>query len=537
MTANNPSSAHAGIRPGRSIFPRPSWADNALRRLAVVGTDRIAQAGLIALAELTLCLIRVRGSYDIFIDEVTYTRIATNVADGRGLTLDGQPFNLHPPAMLGLLGAVIKLFGLHGDLEHRLLDLRPVSAVFGSLACAGIYLLVGLAAKRRYALAASALVGLSPFVILYNSEVMLEAPAQAAAIALFGFLAAAMWATSRVRRLWYLGLAGLFGGVVVCTKETFGLVVVMALVILLVTGWVLSRRQVAAVLAITAVAYATYVIVVGLTTGFGAWWDAKYSGALRLVGVDQQTGFNAPGQHASLLSRLFATATSNGVTYALLALGSFATLGLLWRYRPWRPEWRSKASPAEQVGLLVGVWGLAACGYLSYAVVFGTLEAQMFYIMMFPAVAALCVWASLSVGSWRRTWQSAVIALLAASLVAEGGVWIEVHTGPTGAYQQFLAWEPTHVPPGSIISVTDDAAQFLVQGAILGDWHTIADLKTHNVDYVLVSTRLVDQGYGSATKDFQAQLDRRATLTFQSKGSGQDGLRFYCVCGIDFAAP
>ncbi len=504
--------------------------------LRALAYHRSAVVGVIVLAELVLCLIRVRGVYDIFIDEVTYTRLADNIANGNGITLDGVPFNLHPPAALGVFGAVIRVFGLHGDLEHQLLDLRPVSAVFGALACAGAYLLVQQAAARPYALAAAALVGLSPFVILYNSEVMLEAPAQAAAVAMVCFLAAATSATGRAGR-WYMGAAGVFGGLVICTKETFGLVVIATLLALLATNWVLPRRQIALVLVVAAAEYAAYVTSVGLATGFGPWWNEKFAGVRRLVGADQQTGFNAATTGVSFLSRLFAKAVSNGVTYALLALGLLATLLLLRRFRPWRPTWRPNAAPRERVGLLVTIWSLAACGYLLYAITFGTLEAQMFYIMVLPAVAALCVWASSSVPSWRRICQQACAGILALALLINGGVWIVVHTGPTGAYQQFLAWEPTNVPPGSIISVTEDVAQFLIRGAVLGDWHTIADLQTHHVDYVLLSTTLVDQGYGTATKSFQTQLDSRATLTFQSKGSGQDGLRFYCVCGEHFASP
>ncbi|MEP6797752.1 MAG: glycosyltransferase family 39 protein [Lapillicoccus sp.] len=498
--------------------------------MTVAVTNRFVQAGLVALVELSLCLVRLRDAYDIFIDEVTYTRIASSLAQGDGLTLDGQPFNLHPPAVLALLGAATKVFGLNGDLESQLLALRPMSAVFGALACAGTYLIVERAAGKRYALAAAALLGLSPFVVLYNSEVMLEAPTQAATVALFGFLAAATWASSPTRRQWCIGLAGLFGGITVCSKETFGLVVVVVLLVLLATGWVLPRRPIAAVLAMTATGYAIYVVAVGVAMGFSSWWQAKYGGALRLIGADQQTGFNAATTHVSFLSRVVANATTNGATYALLALGSLATLGLVWRFRPWRPAWRSEATPRERVGLLVALWGLAASAYLAYAIAFGTLEAQMFYIMIFPAAAAVCVWVSGRLPSWGRLGQRACVAILLVALVAQGGAWVAVHTRPAGAYQQFLAWEPTHLPHGSVISVTEDTAQFLVQGAVLGDWHTLADLKAHKVDYVLLSTVLVDQGYGTATKSFQAVLDTHATLLFESTRQGGGSLRLYCVC-------
>ena len=71
-----------------------------------------------------------------------------------------------------------------------------------------------------------------------------------------------------------------------------------------------------------------------------------------------------------------------------------------------------------------------------------------------------------------RTWRHVCVGLLVVALVAEGGVWVAVHAGHNDSYQQFLAWEPTHVPQGSTISVTEDTAQFLIHGAVLGDWYT-----------------------------------------------------------------
>lgn len=513
--------------PRRPVRARPS--------IGAVATNRAVQAGAVAIAALALCLVRLTSSYDIFIDEVTYTRIAANVADNRGLTLDNRPFDLHPPAFLTLLGAVVKVFGLHGGIEHQLLDLRPVSAVFGALGCAGAYLIVERAANQRYALVAAALLAISPFVILYNSEVMLEAPAQAAAVGLFGFLAAAAGATNDVSRRRLIVAAGVFGALVVCTKETFGLVAVAALLVVLATGWIMPRRQVAAVLGLTALGYAITILYVGQSSGFGTWAQDQFGGVLRLVGIDQETGFNAPTTHVSLLSRVFADGASDGATYLVLGMGVLASVELLIWLRPWQPAWRAYASPREQTGLLIVIWSLCATTYLAYATLFGSLEEQMFYIMVLPTVAALCVWASWTVATWRLPWRRMCVALLTVALIADCGVWVAVHTGNNDGYQQFLAWEPTHVPRSSVISVTEGTAQFLIQGSILNDWDTVAQLRANHVDYVLISTVLTDQGYGSASKSFETVLEQRATLLFQSKGG--DGLRFYDVRALTGAAP
>ena len=51
---------------------------------------------------------------------------------------------------------------------------------------------------------------------------------------------------------------------VFCTKETFGLVLGLALVLLVVTGWVVSRREAAVVLAWRLIGYAISVVAMGL---------------------------------------------------------------------------------------------------------------------------------------------------------------------------------------------------------------------------------------------------------------------------------
>ena len=513
--------------------PRPA----STARLAAVASNRAAQAGLVAALGLTLRLIGVRRSYDIFIDEVTYTRLAVNLAGGRGLTLDGHPFDLHPPGMIAVLALVLKVFSLHGPLEHQVLALRPVASVFGALSCAGAYLLTERASNRRYALMVAALVALNPLVVLYDSQVMLEAMAQAAVVAMVWLLAAATWSPSAAGRNRLAIAAGAGGAVVVCTKETFGLVAVAVLLVLLVTKWVLPRRQVVLTLAVTAAGYAVYVVSVGLAMGFGAWWTAQSGGVLRLVGIDQVTGFNAANVHVSLLSRAFADGPTDGVTYALLLLGGLASVAVLWRARPWAPGWRRTSGPRERTGALIAIWSLCASAYLAYAVGFGTLEEQMFYIMVLPTTASLGVWAFGRAGSWRPNWRRLAAGLLVVGLAAEGAVWGVVHTRDDNTYREFLAWEPTHVPFGSTISVTEGTAQFLVGGAVLGDWTTLVELRAHHVGYVLLSTTLVDQGYGSATRSFEALLNREGRIVFEAHGSSTGSLRLYDVQALVRGTP
>ena len=227
---------------------------------------------VIGVVALLTRLVALTTSNDIFIDEITYTNIARNLAHGHGVTLYGQPFFLHPPAVFGLFALVILVFGLHGSTESVIFSLRHVDVVIGSCVCLLTYLLVERAAARWVAVVAALLIAIDPLIITYDSRVMLEAPTQLAMVSVFLFLALAAgspgatsdrrWLGSN-RRRWLIA-AGVVAATVFCMKETFGLVLGLALVILVVTGWIVSRREAAVVLALGLIGYAISVVTMGL---------------------------------------------------------------------------------------------------------------------------------------------------------------------------------------------------------------------------------------------------------------------------------
>jgi 4-amino-4-deoxy-L-arabinose transferase-like glycosyltransferase len=513
----------------------PSAPTSHLRRAATPASPGLLWPVGILVVALVLRLYEIRRSYDIFIDEVSYTRVALNLAHGSGLTLYGKPFDLHPPTAFSLFAGVILLFGLHGGLVAVLMDLRVVTATCGALIAVAVYFLADAASKRRTAALAALLVAIDPFAILYDSRVMLEAPAQLATVSTMAFLAAACRAqeTRATRRL--LAAAGLCAALAVTTKETFGLVVVATLLVLVVTGWVVSRRQSLAVLAMAAIGYAIAITSTALSTGFGYWWQAKVSDFLRLVGTSQQTGFNAPSTHVSLLSRVFADGPEFAMTYVVLFCGSIMGALLLWRYRPWahvRAHSRkapSELGPRERAIILIAVWTLCAGGYLAYATLFGSIEEQMYYILLTPTIVSFVLWLARTLGRARRSARSVASLFLAVVLAYNAIVWGVVHTRSDSEYLTFLHWEASHIPPGQVISVTENIAQFIVQNAVLGQWHTLAQLRQHHVDYVLVSTDLVEERYGLAGQNFASMLERNAKLVFEVKGPSDGSLQLYNV--------
>ena len=464
-------------------------------------------------------LISLRTANDLFIDEITYTNIAINIAHGHGVTLYGQPFELHPPAGFGLFALVILVFGLHGGTESVIFSLRTVDVVLGSATCVVTYLLVERASNRWVAAIAALLMAIDPLVITYDSRVMLEAPAQLATVTAMLLLVVAIRTpvTSASRWRWLLA-AGMAAAVVFCTKETFGLVLGLALVLLVLTGWCVNRREAVFVLGVALIGYAGSVVTMGLSYGFGVWWRDQIGGASRLVGTSQITGFNSPHVHVSIVSRFLADLPTFAMSYLILGFGIVAALGLLVRLKPW------KASPAPRetsalVTALVAIWTVSATAYLVYATLIGTIEEQMYYILLLPSAISLCLWFAGRPEPRSRQWQRIGVALVTLALLFEAVVWVTVHSHQDDEYRQMLAWEAVHVPPTAVVSATEDLSQFLLSRGIIGQWNTIPELKSHHVDFVVFNLSLVDQGYGLADPSFERTVQREGRLVFEANGA------------------
>ncbi|MGH9078934.1 MAG: phospholipid carrier-dependent glycosyltransferase [Acidimicrobiales bacterium] len=487
---------------------------------------------LVAAVALTARLFALPTAYDIFIDETSYTSIAINVAKGHGATLYGLPFVLHPPAAFGMWALVVLAVGQHGTLESTIYLLRHVDAILGSATCVATFYLVDAMARRRVAVVAALALAIDPLAISFDSRVMLEAPAQLAAVSMvLCIVLADRYRHSRLRRRTLLLAAGLTGGAALATKETFGLVVLSTLVLLVATGWVVTRREALRVMGIAVLVYLISEAADAGSFGFNIWWGAKTVGMLRLVGIYQVTGFNSPQTHVSLLSRVLANTAVFAVTYLVLAAGVFCAVGALWRLEPWYPKRRLR-EPGRRATALVALWTLSAAGYLAYATVFGTIEEQMYYILLLPSIISVCVWWA----GWsavRATWWRSVATLaVATALCFNAGAWSSIHFGHDDEYRRLVAWDEVHVPLSSVVATTDGTSQFLLPRGIIGQWSTLAELKRHHVDYVVLATLLVDQGYGLATPSFERAVERRGRLVFSANGVSDGSLRVYDVQAI-----
>ena len=509
--------------------PGPNRRRQLLRRLA---THRLTGLVVVGLVALVARLAVLPTAYDIFIDETSYASISLSVAHGHGATLYGLPFVLHPPAAFGLWATAILALHLQGGAFGALFALRTVDALVGTVICMLTYATVGRMARRRVALVAGLLIALDPLAISFDSRVMLEAPAQLAMVAMiFFFVKADETRVRSSRRRLLLSSAGLAGGMVLATKETFGLVVGLLLVALLVTGWVVTRREAVKVMSIALVVYVVSIAADAGAFGFRTWWDAKFVGALRLVGAYQNSGFNAPNTHVSFLSRVMANGSVFGVTYVVLVAGTLCALGLLWRHEPWYQK-RLARNSQRRATVLVALWTMAAATYLAYATLFGTLEEQMYYILLLPCTISLCLWCA----GWKRLrqgwWRTAGVAVLGVAVAFNALAWASIHLSHDDEYRSLVSWEALHVPTSAVIAATDGTSQFVLSRGVIGQWNTVAQLKVHHVGYVILATRLVQQGYGLATPGFEHAVESHGRLVFEANGVSDGSLRVYDVQAI-----
>ncbi len=489
----------------------------AAGRAAAIG----ALFALFALA-LALRLISIDRSYDVFVDELYYTAIGRHLADGQGPVFDGQFFALHPPALFAVLAAFMRVTGqASGDLLHQALELRPVVAVTGALTVVAVTALLRRAVRGPLALLAGLFLALDPFLNRFDSRVMLEAQATAAA-ALGMLVLARTPAGPRGRAATGLG-AGLLFALTVTTKEPYalGTFVPVTVLGLAARGEVRRTRLTAAV--VTLAGYAVYVVTTAATGNWAAWWAQKTDGIARALGLKQISGFNSGDGSVAFTDRLLVQLGQFAVPYALIALGTAATAWLLW-CRARRPQMFADG-PGRT---LVTAWAACTLLHLLYAMAVGTLEEQMFYLLVVTSTAALALAADVLLRA--RSMATRTVAVLAAlALTANAVVWARVHTRHDDALRRTLAWSRAHLPEGSVVAATDEGASFVLPGARLADWRTTADLRRDRVDYLVLSTELVKQGYARIGSRLPGVLEREAPLVHSEPGRTVGALRVYDV--------
>ena len=102
----------------------------------------------------------------------------------------------------------------------------------------------------------------------------------------------------------------------------------------------------------------------------------------RLVGTTQISGFNSPQVHVSIVSRFLADLPTLAVSYLILGFGTWPPSASWSASRPGdRPR---PGRRRARVTVLVALWAVSAAAYLVYATLLGTIEEQMYYILLLP---------------------------------------------------------------------------------------------------------------------------------------------------------
>ncbi len=483
--------------------------------------------GLVAFLLRALFLNR---SYDIFIDEITYLRIAQSVETTRHVSLYGQPFFLHPPAFFYLEAAYLKLtqpVGSTLDLVHAVRYLN----VFLSATSAVILFVIG---RRIAGWAIGVTVALlhtfDPFIISINSLNLLDTSAMfwvlcGYAVLLYGFDASGREGAPTARR--QVGreiVVGLFFGLALLTKDMTAFLTLAPLAVLFVFRWTLSRSSAAFIAAVTCFPYLLYPLTLIPGHDRAAFFATKLHGVSRLAGAVQETGFkHASGGGTSLATAVAKKLVQYGTTYTIILLGIGAVVLLLLRGKP--------------LQRIVGVWTACAYALLIYCVAFGTLEEQFFYLLVVPALLALGAAAHLLLTDERfpskikGLAKPGLIGAAALFVLWSTGRWAVTHLQRGDGYTQVLAYVAAKIPPADRhIAATDETAQFLLgdaSSAPWGSWDAPSALRASGASYVVVSPEqtIWDHGRKGLALIVWIKAHGRAVFTFH--GANGDSATLY----------
>jgi hypothetical protein len=463
-------------------------------------------------------------SFEVFFDESIYLTISRNTAHSFSITYDGKiPFFLHPPLFFLIEAAFLDLTRPLGNQIQQIFAVRYVNVFFASLTAGLILLLCRRLANWAAGLAAAAAFALEPFLIRINSRNLLET------VATFWVLLGLYLLTKprdEGRTAGWTLAGGLAFGAALLTNEPSAFLTLLPLAVCVVAGRPLPRRRAVSAAFVATALYSLYPLGVLLTGTWSEFADQKFRGLRRFAGLLQESGFNAghgPSFHSAVLSHADQFLT----TYALIGYGGVVIVLL--------------ALFGRGSGRVAALW--AACAYLLqvYSVFFGTNEEQYFYYLV---VLAIVVSAVGTAELWRarsedtptrmRLLRAVSLALVPLFFIWSGHVWIERHLTPDNGYEGLFAFIEHSVPTGSRISATDSTQVALLRGhpfqiAMAG---TPADVTRLRVQYLMVSTQLVHDGYSSATPELLAWLPRHAVLLHRFAGPTDGELLFYQIAGV-----
>ncbi|MFC8275630.1 ArnT family glycosyltransferase [Streptomyces sp. NPDC057271] len=510
--------------PAPSADPGPGRSDQVRGRDARRPVPTAVLAALAAALTMALRLVAVDRSGDVFVDELIYTELGRSAGEGGFPRTDEGLFFLHPPGFFYLQAAWVRLIGLDSDVLTEVHGVRVLNALLAGATAALLVYLVARVRSRPAGLVAGLVFAVDQYCIRQNDRALLETGTMVWVLA--GYLVLVSLARSEPPRRadGAALLAGLFFGLAILTKDHAALITVLPLLVALALNWGPPRRLVAVTLATAAVPYTAYVL---LLTAFGhldAFWYAKTMGLQRLLGIVQETGFNAPGA-PSLTSRLTAQLPDYAMSYLLLALTPLALFLLLRRRDP--------------VHRLLALFHASAILTLLYALTLGTLEEQALYLLMVPNLMALAL--TLPLPSRRAVSRRAAVAaglsaaLLSVAVLAPAAVYAAERGQADDGFVRLRSYVTEHLPRGTAIATVDGGTSRGVSYYALTDryrldhWVSAEDRAFQRVEYLIVPWKVIEQGYGNSSLAEVERLAEQGELLFSFEGEMYGTLALYRI--------
>lgn len=498
----------------RQVGAQPIWISQGVG----LGLAGFVTTTILALGIRAVGLTR---SFELQGDELLYSELARSVSRGQTPTLqmdnlpDG-PFFLHPPGFFLLAGAVIRMLGLTGSTFDLVYDLRWINALLGAVTVGVGFLLMRRLANVQIAWISAIVLAFEPFLLRNHSRVYLETLGSVAVLAGFLVVVSVLtWRSVRPTRL-PLFLGGLLLGYGVLTKDVFALWAVAPVLLAVVWRRTLAVHQAIPVLVGSVVPYMSYLLVLRVEDLLPGWVWAKSYGARRMLGFEQETGFNAEGA-PSLISRMIDQAASFGTSYVLLGLGPLAAL--LVCFSP-----RSERRLVGLAGLAMGLFGL-------YSAAFGTFEEQYGYPVMVAGIFSIAIGAK-ELLERRRFWRRPLVyaGVLFTALVVVLGT--RAVTTTDNGFSRFREWKDTHLPAASAVGVTNITAELAFAELSdddtprFGAWPSPALLEENGADYILTQSDPTMEGYGYARPELLQWLEGTATevVSFEGPTNGSTTL-------------
>ena len=354
---------------------------------------------------------------------------------------------------------------------------------------------------------AAIMFAIDPFLIRFDSRVFLDP--SALFWVLLGYLCLFNSFDREGGSKFAFGLAaGIAMGLGVLSNEMAAPMVVVPLAVCLLSGFPYPRRAVVNSAGAFSVVIVTYL---GSLAGFGqltTFVSQQTGGVLRLVGASQQTGFNKPGA-PSFISRVVVHLGNYGAVYAVLALAIVPTIFFLFKGTP----------PLRFVALI----GVTAYAVISYQILLGTLEEQMFYYVDVPAILILAL--GIAYLLQIRPQQGRILALTICTLIAVTSLiaidlttWVQVHASPDTELVSAITWVDTNVGAGSKVAPLVDTSELLVNNYQVEMAESPSKIQDLRPAFIITSSLQVAQGYGFASPTLVRWLRAHTRAVYESNG-------------------